>query len=196
MWGIHLQRRWPRRLQCRQIIIKQSYVDDQLEELRNENKQLKIENETLIKENTELKLQIEKFQKNNKEINKQRIMEKIFNKTIYEISDMLNYESGFFGMTGKKDMKEIFDEWKNNSNDKSFLAVEIYFKEIIERISGFFGLMEGVDLIVFSGGIGFKNKYLVKEVIKRLEKTFGKRDFLKIEVDEEKIIFEKISKIK
>ena len=39
----------------------------------------------MIKENTELKLQIEKFQKNNKEINKQRIMEKIFNKTIYEI---------------------------------------------------------------------------------------------------------------
>ena len=39
-------------------------IDDQLEELRNENKQLKIENETLIKENTELKLQIEKLQKN------------------------------------------------------------------------------------------------------------------------------------
>ena len=50
--------------------LSNSHVDDQLEELRNENKQLKIENETLIKENTELKLQIEKLQKNNKEINK------------------------------------------------------------------------------------------------------------------------------
>jgi len=72
------------------------------------------------------------------------------------------------------------------------LAVEIYLKEIIERISGFAGLMGGVDLIVFSGGIGFKNKYLSKEVVKRLEKTFGKINFLKVEVDEEKIIFEKI----
>jgi regulator of replication initiation timing len=50
--------------------LSNSHVDDQLEELRDENKQLKIENETLIKENTELKLQIEKLQKNNKEINK------------------------------------------------------------------------------------------------------------------------------
>jgi len=50
--------------------LSNSSVDGQLEELRKENKQLKIENETLIKENTELKLQIEKLQKNNKEINK------------------------------------------------------------------------------------------------------------------------------
>ncbi len=123
-----------------------------------------------------------------------KILVQKMGKTIYEISDMLNYESGFYGLTGKKDMKKIFDEWKNKSNQKSILAVEIYLKEIIERISGFTGLMGGINLIVFSGGIGFKNKYLAKEVIKRLEKTFGKINFLKVDVDEERIIFEKIKK--
>ena len=125
-----------------------------------------------------------------------KILVQKMGKSIYEISDMLNYESGFFGLTGKKGMKNIFDEWKSKSNEKSVLAVEIYLKEIIERISGFAGLMGGIDLIVFSGGIGFKNKYLAKEVIKRLEKAFGKINFLKVEVDEEKIIFEKINKLK
>lgn len=121
-----------------------------------------------------------------------KILVQKMGKTIYEISDMLNYESGFYGMTGKKEMKIIFDEWKEKTNKKSELAVEIYLKEIIERISGFAGLMGGIDLIVFSGGIGFKNKYLAKEVMKRLSGTFGKKDFLKVETDEEKIIFNKI----
>lgn len=121
-----------------------------------------------------------------------KILVQKMGKTIYEISDMLNYESGFYGVTGKKGMKNIFDEWKSKTDKKSVLAVEIYLKEIIERVSGFTGLMGGFDLIVFSGGIGFKNKYLAKEVMKRLEKTFGKKDFLKVDIDEEEIIFEKI----
>ncbi|HIP33599.1 MAG TPA: hypothetical protein EYG89_02440 [Bacteroidia bacterium] len=39
-----------------------------------------------------------------------KILVQKMGKTIYEISDMLNYESGFFGLTGKKGMKNIFDE--------------------------------------------------------------------------------------
>jgi acetate kinase len=70
--------------------------------------------------------------------------------------------------------------------------VEIFVNQIVERISGFIGLMGGVDLIVFSGGIGFKNKYLAKEVMKRLEKVFGKIDFLKVDVNEEEVIFKHI----
>ena len=75
------------------------------------------------------------------------------------------------------------------------MAVEIFIHQIVERISGFIGLMGGVDLISFSGGIGFRNKYLAKEVMKRLEKTFGKIDFLKVDVDEAEIIFEQIKNL-
>jgi acetate kinase len=39
-----------------------------------------------------------------------KILAKKMNKSIYEISDMLNYESGFLGLTGTKDIKKIFDE--------------------------------------------------------------------------------------
>jgi len=123
-----------------------------------------------------------------------KILVQKMKKNIYEISDILNYESGFYGLTGTKDIKKIFDEWKKNKNSKYGLAVEIFLNQIIERISGFIGLLEGIDLIVFSGGIGFKNKYLAKEVIKRLEKTFGKIDYLRVEVDEAEVIFEKIRK--
>ncbi len=39
-----------------------------------------------------------------------KILAKKMKKNIYEISDMLNYESGFYGLTGTKDIKKIFDE--------------------------------------------------------------------------------------
>jgi len=125
-----------------------------------------------------------------------KILAQKMKKNIYEISDMLNYESGFYGLTGTKDIRKIFDEWKKNKNSKYGLAVEIFINQILERIGGFMAQMGGVDLIVFSGGIGFKNKFLAKEVMKRLEKTFGKINFLKVDVDEEEIIFEKIKKNK
>lgn len=124
-----------------------------------------------------------------------KILVKEMNLNIDEVSNIMNKESGFYGLTGKKDIKKIFDEWKEKSNQKSELAVEIYLNQIIERISGFIGLLGGIDLIVFSGGIGFRNKYLAKEVMKRLNKVFNNKNFIKVKVDEEKVIFDKIEKL-
>ena len=39
-----------------------------------------------------------------------KILAQKMKKSIYEISDILNYESGFYGLTGSKDIKEIFEK--------------------------------------------------------------------------------------
>jgi len=122
-----------------------------------------------------------------------KILAKLTNKTIDEISNDFNFNSGFYGLTGTKDIKKIFDQWKKNPKSKYGLAVEIYLNQIIQIVAGYITLLEGVDLITFSGGIGYKNEYLSKEVLKRLKPIFGKIESLKIDVNEEKIIFQKIN---
>lgn len=115
-------------------------------------------------------------------------------KSIDKISQILNYESGFYGMTGSKDTLKIFNRARAGSK-KEKLAFDVFVAEITEKIWGYAGLMGGIDAVVFSGGIGYGNEYLRNTVAKNL-KGLGitKKDIYTINVDEERIIFDEIVK--
>ena len=117
-------------------------------------------------------------------------------KTIDEISYMLNNESGFYGMTGTKDSLKIFKAAEAGSK-KEKLAFDIFVNNIVEKIYGFAGLMGGIDAVVFSGGIGYNDKFLRNTVTKRL-KTLGltTKDIYRANIDEEQIMFDNIKKMK
>ena len=114
------------------------------------------------------------------------------NKSIDEISDILNYQSGFYGMTETKDTLKIFNAAKAGKK-KEKLAFDMFVNEIVEKIWGYAGLMQGVDAVVFTGGIGYGNAYLRNTVTKKL-KMLGliKKDIYTIDVDEERVIFDQI----
>ncbi len=112
-----------------------------------------------------------------------------------EISEMLNRQSGFYGMMGTKDTLKIMNR-AQEGKEKEKLAVDIFINEIVQKIWAYAGLMQGLDVVVFSGGIGYGNAYLRGEVYKKIKKLgLTKKDIFVIDVDEERLIFDEIKSL-
>ncbi len=73
--------------------------------------------------------------------------------SIGEVDAMLNKHSGVLGVTGMSDMRDIEDS-AAEGNDKAQLALEMYAYRIRKYIGAYAAAMDGVDVIVFTGGIG------------------------------------------
>lgn len=113
-------------------------------------------------------------------------------KTIEEISNILNFKSGFYGLTGTKDTLKIFNAAKQNA-PREKLAFDIFVGEIVEKIWGYAGLMQGVDALVFSGGIGYGNAELRNTIYQQVKKLgLNKKDIYAVDVDEEQVMFNEI----
>lgn len=116
------------------------------------------------------------------------------NKSIDEISHILNFESGFYGMTGSKDTLKIFNAAAAGKKREK-LAFDVFVAEITEKIWGYAGLMQGIDTVVFSGGIGYGNADLRNAVFKNIKKLgLDKNDIYAIDVDEELVMFNDLQK--
>lgn len=116
------------------------------------------------------------------------------NKSIDEISHILNFESGFYGLTGTKDTLKIFNAARAGKKCEK-LAFDIFVSEITEHIFAYTGLMQGIDAVVFTGGIGYGNAYLRNSVFKNLKMLgLGKKDMYSIDIDEELVIFNELQK--
>jgi acetate kinase len=112
--------------------------------------------------------------------------------SVEKISEFLNKKSGFYGMTGIKDTLKIMNSAQKGKK-KEKLAFDIFVNEIVKKIFAYTGLMRGVDAIVFSGGIGFGNSFLRKNVLKKV-KILGisQKDVYVVDIDEEKIILSEL----
>ena len=116
--------------------------------------------------------------------------------SVHEISDILNHKSGFYGLTGSKDTKKIIEQAEQGSS-KDKLATDIFISEIVQKIWAYAGLMQGVEAVVFSGGIGFGNEYLRNQVFKRIQKLgLTKKDIYVVDIDEEFVMFNQVKKLK
>ena len=89
------------------------------------------------------------------------LMEKL-NKTPQEMANFLNKESGVLGITGiSSDMRDV-ENADNEGNELAHLALEMYSYRIKKYIGAYAAAMNGVDIIVFTGGAG-ENQYEVRE---------------------------------
>lgn len=77
------------------------------------------------------------------------------NKSAEELSDFINKESGVWGVSGvSSDMRDVeIEAWEHN-NKRADLALEMYFYRIKKYIGAYAAAMNGVDAIVFAGGVG------------------------------------------
>ena len=78
-----------------------------------------------------------------------------------EVDTMLNKKSGLFGLCGESDVRTIL----NAKDEKSKLAIDIMVRRIQKYIGAYMILLEDVDAIVFSGGIGEHSKYIRERVM-------------------------------
>ena len=70
------------------------------------------------------------------------------------ISNLLNKKSGVLGISGvSSDMREVTAA-ANSGNERARLALDIYFYRIKKYIGAYAAAMGGVDVILFTGGVG------------------------------------------
>ena len=96
-----------------------------------------------------------------------------------EVDTMLNKKSGLFGLCGESDVRTIL----NARDEKSKLAIDIMVRRIQKYIGAYMILLEDVDAIVFSGGIGEHSKYIRERVMEN--KIIKNIKAFVIETDEE-----------
>lgn len=93
---------------------------------------------------------------------------------------MINKHSGMLGVSGvSSDMREIENEAWNMGNKRALLALKMYNYRVIKYIGAYAAAMNGVDLLIFTGGIGENGPETREEICASLE-------FLGLEFDKEK----------
>ena len=76
------------------------------------------------------------------------------NMTVDELQKIINKESGVLGVSGKSsDMREI-EAAVNAGDERAKLALDMYEQRITKYIGAYAAEMGGVDIIVFTGGVG------------------------------------------
>lgn len=93
-----------------------------------------------------------------------------------DMLNMVNKESGLAGVSGvSSDMREITAAAKQG-NEKAILSLEMYEQRITKYIGAFAAEMGGVDIIVFTGGVGEHQSSTRTNVCKPLR-------FMGVEID-------------
>lgn len=98
--------------------------------------------------------------------------------SLREVKNMLHKESGMFGLTGFSDLRDIEAE-AEKGNRECQLALDMNAYRIKKYIGAYVAAMNGLDAVVFTGGIGENSDVIRKLVCTNME-------FFGIELDENK----------
>jgi acetate kinase len=101
-----------------------------------------------------------------------------FNYSLSEINTLLQKKSGMFGLTGLSDLRDIQAE-AEKGNKACQLALQMNVYRIKKYIGSYAAILNGLDAIVFTAGIG-ENSILMRQMI------CEDLDFLGITLDSEK----------
>ena len=92
------------------------------------------------------------------------------NLTAKEVISVLNKKSGLYGITGlNPDFREIELASYEPDNPKAKLAIDLFTKTIAQFIAKYAVSMNGIDAIVFTGGIGENQINIRKKICENLE---------------------------
>lgn len=94
------------------------------------------------------------------------------------VKNMLNYQSGMKGLTGYNDMRDIIRKIETD-DEQAMLAYEMYAYRIRKYIGAYTAALNGLDAIVFTGGIGENDRIMRRLCSSNLE-------YLGLQFDEEK----------
>lgn len=70
-----------------------------------------------------------------------------------QVTDMLNKKSGLLGLCGRSDMRDIL-AMADSGDRPALTAIEIFVYRVQKYIGAYIAALNGVDAIVFTGGIG------------------------------------------
>lgn len=88
--------------------------------------------------------------------------------TVDQVDNLLNKESGFLGVTGITDCRDV--ELAANKGDKNAkLALDMFVSRVAKYVVSYVNdLAKKVDAIIFTAGIGENSSFIVNKVIEKL----------------------------
>ncbi len=92
-----------------------------------------------------------------------------------ELASTLEHRSGLLGLTGTADMKEVLDR-EAAGDETAALAVGVYLHRLRGGIATMAAALGGLDLLVFTGGVGERSAAIRARAAEGLE-------FLGVEID-------------
>ena len=99
-------------------------------------------------------------------------------KTVTEVVNMMNKQSGLMGLTGSSDMRDVTARYDAGDEDAK-LAIEMWTYVIQKYIGSYIAAMNGCDAIIFTAGIGENHVRARKWVCEGLS-------FFGIKIDDER----------
>ncbi len=81
--------------------------------------------------------------------------------SVDEVDEVLNKKSGIHGISGSSDIRVILE----SNSKKSKLALEMMIRRVKKYIGAYMALLDRVDAIVFSGGIGENSAYIRDKIM-------------------------------
>lgn len=125
-----------------------------------------------------------------------------------EISFLFNERSGLLGVAGTMDMREILlaaghkvsgyktaKKFNKKQKAKAQLALAIFIYDIVRYIGQLAVSLDGLDLIVFTGGIGERSAIIRKMILSKI-KHLGKFKSVIVPANEELMMAREISRLK
>ena len=94
-----------------------------------------------------------------------RVMAQVENKSYDEVYNILNKESGVYGLSEKisSDIRDLSDEYLKG-NEKAVRALNAYTYSIAKFVGAYAVAMDGVDAITFTAGVG-EHSYLIRKLV-------------------------------
>lgn len=96
-----------------------------------------------------------------------------------EVNDIINKKSGVYGISGvSSDFRDV-EEAAMNGNERAKLALDVFYYKVKKFIGSYAAVMDGVDCIVFTAGLGENSPETREAVLKDMS-------YLGIKLDLEK----------
>jgi acetate kinase len=92
-----------------------------------------------------------------------------------ELTEALDGRSGLLGLAGTKDMREVVER-RTAGDERSGLAFDVYIHRLCQCIASMAAAMNGLDALVFTGGVGENSASVRAEAAGRL-------GFLGVDID-------------
>ena len=94
---------------------------------------------------------------------------KMENMDIKAILNALNKKSGYLGVSGVSNDSRLVEDAAAAGNERAKLALEVQAKSVADYIGSYYVYMEGIDVIVFTAGIGENNASFRERVLDRIK---------------------------
>lgn len=84
-----------------------------------------------------------------------------------DLDTLMNKKSGFLGLTGFSDMRDI-QKARREGNERAQDAYDIFIHRLVKYVGSYYAILGGLDVLVFTAGIGENDCSVREDVCKQL----------------------------